>query len=48
MGNITGEPMKRIVKEALPFIGVMLLSLMFITYVPQAVLWLPRLMGYIG
>jgi len=48
MANITGEPMKRIVKEALPFIGVMLLSLMFITYVPQAVLWLPRLMGYIG
>ena len=48
MGNVTGEPMKRIVKEALPFLGVMLLSLMFITYVPKAVLWLPRLMGYVG
>lgn len=46
MGNITGEPMKRIVREALPFIFVMVLALLLITYVPEAVLWLPRTMGY--
>ena len=48
MGNITGEPIKRIVVETLPFLAVMIGSLLFITYVPDAVLWLPRLFGYQG
>jgi C4-dicarboxylate transporter, DctM subunit len=48
MGNITGESMKNIVRETLPFLFVMLGALMFITYVPDAVLWLPRLLGYQG
>lgn len=48
MGNITGESMKNIVRETLPFLAVMLGALMFITYVPDAVLWLPRLLGYQG
>ena len=44
MGNITGESIKRIVKETLPFVFVMLAALAFLTYVPDAVLWLPRQM----
>lgn len=48
MGNITGEPIKRIVRETLPFLFVMLAALAFLTYVPDAVLWLPRLFGYQG
>lgn len=48
MGNITGESIKNIVKETLPFLAVMIGALMFITYVPDAVLWLPRLLGYKG
>ena len=48
MGNITGESMKKIVKETLPFLAVMIGALAFITYVPDAVLWLPRLLGYNG
>ncbi|MDR7148412.1 tripartite ATP-independent transporter DctM subunit [Hydrogenophaga palleronii] len=48
MGNITGESIKRIVKETLPFVFVMLAALAFLTYVPGAVLWLPRQFGYQG
>jgi C4-dicarboxylate transporter, DctM subunit len=48
MGNITGESIKSIVKETLPFLAVMIAALLFITYVPDAVLWLPRLLGYKG
>lgn len=48
MGNITGESIKRIVKETLPFVFVMLAALAFLTYVPEAVLWLPRQFGYQG
>jgi tripartite ATP-independent transporter DctM subunit len=48
MGNITGQSIKAIVKETLPFLAVMIGALLFITYVPDAVLWLPRLLGYQG
>lgn len=48
MANITGESIKRIVTESLPFLAVMIGALMFITYVPDAVLWLPRMLGYQG
>ena len=48
MGNITGQSIKAIVKETLPFLAVMIGALFFITYVPDAVLWLPRLFGYQG
>jgi len=48
MGNITGESIKNIVRETLPFLAVMIGGLLFITYVPDAVLWLPRLLGYKG
>jgi C4-dicarboxylate transporter, DctM subunit len=48
MGNITGESIKNIVRETLPFLAVMIGALLFITYGPDAVLWLPRLLGYQG
>ena len=48
MGNITGESIKHIVRETLPFVFVMLAALAFLTYVPDAVLWLPRQFGYQG
>jgi C4-dicarboxylate transporter DctM subunit len=48
MGNITGESVKNIVRETLPFLAAMIAALLFITYVPDAVLWLPRLLGYKG
>ena len=40
--------MKNIVVETLPFLAVMIGALFFITYVPDSVLWLPRMLGYKG
>ena len=48
MTNITGVPLKDIVRDALPFLWAMIAALALITFVPEVVLWLPRLMGYQG
>ena len=46
--GVTGVPLRAIVRETLPFLYVMILSLIAITFVPELVLWLPRLFGYEG
>ena len=46
--GVTGVPLRGIVRESLPFLYVMILSLIAITFVPELVLWLPRLFGYEG
>jgi C4-dicarboxylate transporter DctM subunit len=48
MAKITDVSLKDIVREVMPFLGVMIVALMVITYVPSLVLFLPRLMGYQG
>ncbi|KFI29965.1 permease [Haematobacter massiliensis] len=48
MTNISGSPMKDIIRDCLPFLGWMLLCLAIITFFPDLVLWLPRLAGYAG
>lgn len=48
MTNISGAPMKHIIRDCLPFLGWMFLSLVVITLFPDFVLWLPRLAGYAG
>ncbi|EHS52260.1 TRAP dicarboxylate transporter, DctM subunit [Rhizobium sp. PDO1-076] len=48
MTNISGVPVRHIIRDALPFIGGMFLCLILITFIPDLVLWLPRLMGYQG
>ncbi|MEN3150058.1 TRAP transporter large permease [Neorhizobium sp. IRAMC:178] len=48
MTNISGVPVKDIIKDAVPFLFWMVVSLVIITFVPDVVLWLPRLMGYQG
>lgn len=48
MMNIAGLTMKEIVKEALPFLCAMVAALLLITFVPEIVLWLPRMFGYQG
>jgi tripartite ATP-independent transporter DctM subunit len=48
MTNIAGVPLRDIVRDVLPFLFGMLAVLILITYVPQTVLWLPRLTGYAG
>jgi len=48
MGKITGVPLREIVRDAMPFLAVMIGALALITFVPDLVLFLPRLMGYKG
>jgi C4-dicarboxylate transporter DctM subunit len=48
MVNISGAPLKKIVSETMPFLLAMIAALFFITFVPETVLWLPRLFGYQG
>lgn len=46
--NITGEPIGRIIKDVWPFILALFVALGVITFVPDFVLFLPRLLGYQG
>jgi tripartite ATP-independent transporter DctM subunit len=48
MTNISGEPLRNIVRETLPFLLAMIAALAFMTLVPDSVLWLPRVFGYQG
>ena len=44
--GIGGTPIEKVVPRLLPYLGVLLLMLMVITFVPEVALWLPRLLGY--
>ena len=48
MVRIANVPLRDIVHDVLPFLYVMILSLVVITFFPDVVLWLPRLVGYQG
>jgi C4-dicarboxylate transporter, DctM subunit len=48
IASMTKQPLWAIVREAAPFILAAIALLAFITIVPDAVLWLPRLIGYKG
>jgi TRAP-type C4-dicarboxylate transport system permease large subunit len=48
MTSITGVPLRDIVRDVLPFLAAMIVALALITFVPETVLWLPRLFGYEG
>jgi TRAP-type C4-dicarboxylate transport system permease large subunit len=48
VANMSKQPLVPLIKEILPWAGVLIVALMFITYVPDSVLWLPRLLGYKG
>jgi tripartite ATP-independent transporter DctM subunit len=48
MNSITGVPLRDIVRDVMPFLLAMIAALAIITFVPETVLWLPRLFGYEG
>ena len=48
MTKIADVPLRDIVREELPFLGIMIVALGLITFVPDTVLFLPKLMGYKG
>jgi C4-dicarboxylate transporter DctM subunit len=48
MTKVANVPLRDIVREVMPFLGVMLGALAAITLLPDLVLYLPRLLGYRG
>jgi C4-dicarboxylate transporter, DctM subunit len=44
--SLSKQPLMAVIRETIPFIVVLIAALAFITYVPQAVLWLPCVFGY--
>jgi tripartite ATP-independent transporter DctM subunit len=48
VASISGQPLKAIVRDVLPFLVALLVALALITFIPDLVLWLPRLVGYKG
>ncbi|MDP3085624.1 MAG: TRAP transporter large permease [Rubrivivax sp.] len=48
VASISGTSLRSIVAAVLPFLAVLIGALAFLTLVPDAVLWLPRMFGYKG
>jgi tripartite ATP-independent transporter DctM subunit len=48
MVKIAEVPLKDLVRDVMPFLGVMVIVLALITFFPGLVLYLPRLLGYTG
>lgn len=48
INGATGIPLKDIIKEVLPFIAILLVSLLILTLVPEITLWLPEKFGYVS
>jgi tripartite ATP-independent transporter DctM subunit len=48
MTRIAEVPLRDLVRDVLPFLWAMLAALGLITFFPDIVLWLPRLLGYQG
>ena len=46
--SITRSPIRDTIRHLLPFLAIMIAGLAIITFVPDLVLWLPRLYGYKG
>jgi len=45
--SMAGEKFDAVMKEMWPFIGTQIIALLFITYIPETTLWLPRLFGFL-
>lgn len=48
VSSMTRTPMMAVARELMPFIAVLIAALAFMTFVPDFVLWLPRMLGYQG
>jgi len=46
VAGISGTPLKKVIKEILPMIAVIVVVLFLITYIPDFVLFIPRLAGF--
>lgn len=48
VSSITRSPVRETIRHLLPFLAIMIAGLALITFLPDIVLWLPRLYGYKG
>lgn len=48
MTRISGSPMRAIIGDVMPFLWSLIGALIVFTFVPETVLWLPRMFGYAG
>ena len=48
MAQISGEPMRALIRDVMPFVLALGVALALITFIPELVLWLPRQFGYEG
>ncbi|KRA97664.1 permease [Devosia sp. Root685] len=48
MTRISGSPMRAIIGDVMPFLWTLIGALIVFTFVPETVLWLPRMFGYVG
>lgn len=48
VASIAQAPLLPIIRDIMPFLVAMIAALAFITFVPDVVLWLPRMFGYAG
>jgi C4-dicarboxylate transporter, DctM subunit len=48
VASLAKEPLMAVIRETMPFVVVLVAALFFMTYVPDSVLWLPRMLGYKG
>jgi tripartite ATP-independent transporter DctM subunit len=46
VSGLTGTKLKDVIKEMIPFLVLFIIVLFLITYIPDLVLWIPRMMGY--
>jgi C4-dicarboxylate transporter, DctM subunit len=44
--SLSKAPLMDVIKETIPWIVVLIAALLVMTYVPETVLWLPKLLGY--
>ncbi|MEN9995235.1 MAG: Neu5Ac permease [Pseudomonadota bacterium] len=48
VASMSKQPLGPLIKETMPWVLVLIAALMVMTYVPETVLWLPKLLGYKG
>ncbi|GAB4273244.1 MAG: TRAP transporter large permease [Pararhodobacter sp.] len=48
VASITRQPLTAIIRDLAPFIAILILALAIITFMPDFVLFIPRLLGYTG
>jgi TRAP-type C4-dicarboxylate transport system permease large subunit len=46
VSGLTGTPLKDIIREIMPMVIVLIVVLFLITYIPDLVLFIPKLSGY--